>query len=335
MSDYLENLTKEKRRSLIIDLIKSAIDDGSDEVINFCFDDFECPPLMLACYYGHTYLVKLLLENKNIRVNETSFNRYTALQALFCDLDEEYSNEPNFVETRCDVVRLLFEDPRCNPCITTDNDSTILHVSCQTKCDVKLTKMILDDGRIDINAVNNQQDSALINACDNGSIDKIKLLFDYPNIDLNIQDSLGKTAFYHACQHNYTDIIKLLLEDSRMDPNIQDNDGRTAFFRLCTDSIDDIEIIKLLMNDPRVDVNIANNSGLTAYAACLKNILLSPDHLLEENIEVTDLLRNCGRVDHHGIEHLGVALNDQIQSLKRLLKYYDRKDLIYILNEKI
>lgn len=74
----------------------------------------------------------------------------------------------------------------------------------------------------DVNFVDGEGNSTLLQAADAGQLDIVQFLLEVPNIDINIRDRRFQTPLHRAINKNRTDIIKCLLLDDRLNVNAQD-----------------------------------------------------------------------------------------------------------------
>lgn len=202
--------------------------------------------------YSNVQSIKLLLEHWNIQVNERNNNGITALMdsVIFSDVEmikllldhplvsvnmQDYKGETalhhnNFNNT--EVMKTLLKYPDIDVNIRSNLGNNVLHkiISCKIKKNnesdnenvyfvlndnikgVDNIKLLLDNSDIDINAQNNSNETALINAVKKNLNDIVKLLLSHPSININLSDIDGKIALDYAKENKNTEIINLLLE---------------------------------------------------------------------------------------------------------------------------
>ena len=169
-------------------------------------------------------------------------------------------------------------------------------------------RVLLNNGA-DVNARDNDDNTALIDAVKFKSLDTVQLLMKY-GADINAKDNNGRTALMKLMQRDVfyqtkLEIIKLLLENGA-DTTIQDNDGKTALmyailsatryskkywtFHRNASRKEKLEIetsiIKTVINSS--DVDIQDNQGRTA----LMNVITH--RLPFENMTNIELLLKAG-----------------------------------------
>jgi len=129
----------------------------------------------------------------------------------------------------------------------------------------------------DVNAINNDYETALMLAVYKNYKDIVKLLLN-KGANPNIQDRVGNTALMFAVNKGYKDIVKLLLNKGA-DPNLQTEYGNTALIWATKRTNKDI--VKLLLNK-NADINIQNKLGSTALILATK----------KNNKDIVELLLN-------------------------------------------
>lgn len=252
------------------------LNDNSNE------DNYFESPLDAACYYNHINIVKILLEQKNIDVNNT--------------------NELNITPLKCacaahniDIVRLLLDDERIK---VTFNDISSALCNYVDDVSVKIVKLLLDDKRIITDTLNltdyDDDNTPFYIACFKGLTDIVKLLIDDGRIDIN--KYLNMTPFCAACRGHHTNIIKLLLETTGFNEqhiNQGDNTGTTPLMHACY--MDDLDLIKLLLKNDKIDVNKSDNRGMTAFNIACREL----------KYEIIDIFLNCNNVDVNKQDNYG------------------------------
>jgi ankyrin repeat protein len=84
--------------------------------------------------------------------------------------------------------------------------------------DVEITKLLLSHPNIDINQKNIVGETALMEACRQGSIEVVKEMLKQPLLDINCKSVYGETALVHSVDHE--EIVKLLIADNRFDKKL-------------------------------------------------------------------------------------------------------------------
>lgn len=138
-------------------------------------------------------------------------------------------------------------------------------------------------------------DTALMTACGDGNLDRIRLLLSCQYGKVNLNASMmnsGWTALMYACQNGHFDAVKELFEHSKtlevpdkMDLDIRTHEGDTALIIACSfgknEKNNQRELVKFLL-DNGADINITNFQGKSAVTqACISNFEQGLQVLLE------------------------------------------------------
>lgn len=253
-------------------------------------------PLFDACKNGDLDLVIELLLDPEIDINSVKHQDISAFDRA-CEMGH------------IDICQTLLIDPRLDL-----TDSNALIGACMNSHN-EIIKIILEDGRIDINR--RTYDSALHCVCRNKNIEMLRLFLENPLLDINVYGSDSMTAVHLCSKHNLVEVIKLLLDDDRTDCNAfdynHDTPFSTAYWKNHIDIVkillnhnkcdpfkhekfpfhkicylnDHIELIKLLLADERFDPSIQDDGGQT----CLHSVCFNND------VEKVKVLLNDGRID--------------------------------------
>lgn len=139
-----------------------------------------------------------------------------------------------------------------------------------------LFKVLLAHPKIDVNAVNSDNQSCLQVAYLQENMDCFKLLIEHPKIDVNYNDPsyhcslLVKLA---GAKYTYKPIqykaIELLLRHPKIDVNSIDKEGKTALHYAI--DLGSRKMVTSLLAHPKIDVNIKNNDGLVPLQVAVRN----------------------------------------------------------------
>ena len=202
-------------------------------------------------YEHHLKIMKLLIAQPNIKINET-IDGFTGLMSA-----SRFGN--------AQIVELLLQagaDP--NMSIKTPVDKHILGIY----------QYFVTEGPLVGNECIGR--TALMLACECGHFEVVQLLLK-ANANPNLRETLGITALMIAANKGFSDIVLQLLEYDA-DPNICDSSGCTAIHRAArpsnlqsnpsqgdedfTRTFKKLEIIQLLIKRG-VNINIQNTAGIT------------------------------------------------------------------------
>jgi ankyrin repeat protein len=166
--------------------------------------------LVNAAAGGDLNVVKLLLE-RGADVNVADNSGYTALH--------------HAIEARYDdVSEVLLSHPKLDPNARGLNGVTTL-MSYVWRERKDAVQKLLDRGA-DVNAQDDDGDSALHGAAQNGNIEIMDLLVA-KGANLNLKNKVGGTPLMWAAVYGHEDAARRLLERGA-DPSLKDADGKTA-----------------------------------------------------------------------------------------------------------
>jgi ankyrin repeat protein len=239
-------------------------------------------PLTIASLYGHQAAVRLLIENKvNVNAMDGSgdlplhaacfaacFAAYFSddvrtLQLLLdggADIDVIYGDGIPVIhyaarENSVEVVRLLINN-RAGTLIKDPNGRTALHAA--TVNDQETTKFLIDLG-MDIDAPDNEGNTALHKAADDANEATVQILIDH-GADVSLKNKQDETALSLAAGTSAIPIVRLLI-DRGADLRTRDQEGRTALHRAAARQSD---AVARLLIDRGADLRTRDQEGRTA-----------------------------------------------------------------------
>ena len=211
-------------------------------------------PLMLAARYGHTDVMKLLIEKgADVSIIEKALSLATKHGHIAC-------------------VRLLFELGLANANSTDHWETPILTIASGNG-HKDLVQFLLDNGA-EVNRLGGFWgcDTAIKDAVFNNHIEIVQLLLD-AGADVNLGDKIGNLksnnaypvlVLYMVCdtygEKINMDMLKLLL-DAGVNVNAMDNLHETALYKAAENG--DIDAVRLLL-DYGADVNLGRETPLIA-----------------------------------------------------------------------
>jgi ankyrin repeat protein len=195
-----------------------------------------------------------------------------------------------------ECVRLLFEVGDLDPNPRTHNGVTPLHLAAKHG-HLEIASFLIDRGA-DINAVSNQQWSALFFAVMNRRVHIAKYLLSFPSVDVNIYSfdkltalslSIGvncapMTEFlladprvhlndflgpiFLAIRHNRFSVFKSLIERPDIDLTLRGPRNETFLHHLTLQD-SQLDFVNLLLQQSKIDINAVDDTGATPlHHAC-------------------------------------------------------------------
>ena len=221
-----------------IEMVKLLIKNKADVNIAYNGDrGNEETPLMYAAMEGYKETVKILIENKAL-VNKRNRNNVNALIYAYMFGHDDIADI--LLQNGSDSLDKSLNAANLNEAtLLSDNAPLITAVNYSTN-EVFLQKLI--DNGADVNCLNYNGGTALIEAALNGKINFVKLLIKN-NADVNVQNMGGMTALMWACHNGDLEMTKMLL-DAGADKSIKKGD-RDALYHT-REYGENEEIIKLL-----------------------------------------------------------------------------------------
>ena len=192
-------------------LSKESID------INKAKTDNGLTPLYIACFEGHTDIVKALLNQESIYINKARTDDGQTPLYIAC------------YQGHTDIVNALLNQELIVINKATDNGKTPLYIACD-RGHTDIVNALLRKDSIDINKARTDYGwTPLYIACWNGHTDIVNALLNQESIDINKATTDGGwTPLHTACDRRHVNIVGLLLSDDNININVKDKDGRTA-----------------------------------------------------------------------------------------------------------
>ena len=199
--------------------------------------------LAFAARYGHTGIVRLLLDN-GANVNATNVNQ-TALSYA-----AEYGHDA--------IVKLLLDKGADIDATEAFGWTALLHA---TDNGHEAAVKLLLEGGADIHAEEHDGQNALSFAAEIGDVATIELLLD-KGADIDATDAFGWTALVHATDNGHEAAVKLLL---RRGANIHATEDRSRTALLWAAESGREAAVQLLL-DAGADIHATDDSGWTALS---------------------------------------------------------------------
>ncbi|XP_071170966.1 serine/threonine-protein phosphatase 6 regulatory ankyrin repeat subunit B-like [Mytilus edulis] len=258
-------------------------------------DNFQNSALYIACRYGRSDIVKLLLQSK--------------CNPDLCNKD----NESPLYAACCfgydDIVLSLLEHG-CDLNKSNKDNKSPLYVAL-SKGYITIVKYLLEY-KCDFNLCNKDDEHPLFIASFNGHVENVELLLKTKSCDPNISNKEGKTPLNVAAAFGRKEVVEVLLR-YRCDANVCDTNKRSALYNATLKGY--TAIVKMLL-EHNCNPDLCNNEN--------KSPLLLATHLGHIDIVKLLLEHNCNTniVDRDMISalHMAVAVNNK-EITKMLLKH--------------
>ncbi|KAJ5938502.1 hypothetical protein N7466_001636 [Penicillium verhagenii] len=180
-------------------------------------------------------------------------------------------------------------------------------------------KFLLEMGA-DVNALNSERETPLMQAVRYGDLKVMKILLDQENINLYAKNRYGYTALHIATIDGQLGALSLLLSSERLDVNCPDRFGNSAFWLSVELGRDDIS--ERFLNDRRLNVNFkggdtrARWQTTAFYIACSRRNI----RIVSSILAATHVLRVDPNIQGDGQKSpLGIAAYQGAYELVRLL----------------
>jgi ankyrin repeat protein len=262
-------------------------------------DESGSTALIEASHQGHTEIVRMLLENKNIEINQQDEYGWTA---LICASKKGHA----------EIVKILLENKNIEI-----NQKDKLYGNTALICasqngHVEIVKILLKNKNIEINQNNKYGMTALMRASEEGHAEIVQILLENKNIEINHKDTNGRPALIWASEEGHAEIVKILLENKNIEINQQDEYGDNAL--ICASKKGHAEIVKILLENKNIEINQQDEYGDNALIwACEKGHVEIVKILLEnKNIEIN-------QKDKYGQTALMVASKEGYEEIVKIL----------------
>ncbi|KAI9773186.1 MAG: hypothetical protein M1840_008307 [Geoglossum simile] len=123
-----------------------------------------------------------------------------------------------------------------------------------------VVKLLLETGKVDVDSKDEGEQTPLSRAAENGHEAVVKLLLETGNVDVDLKDKDGRTPLSRAAAAGREAVVKLLLKTGKSDVDSKDKDGRTPLSRAVANWH---EVVKLLLETGKVNVDSKDKGGRT------------------------------------------------------------------------
>ncbi|KAL6722043.1 hypothetical protein ACLMJK_001148 [Lecanora helva] len=220
-------------------------------------------PLHLAAEEGHLEVVRLLVQQPSINLDQKDFVGRTPLFMA--------ANSGNYA-----VVEFLLQQEGIEPNNATDDGFTPLHQSVFQKR-ARVIELLLERSDVDPNTPDSHGQTPLWAASGNGD-EILQMLLGKKGVDVNLQGRFKETPLYHAARWAEPKGVQMLL-GAGADPNICNEEERTPLG--VASSLGKEEVTETLLKCDGVLIDKADKSGKSplsqasemGHAKCVRLLL--------------------------------------------------------------
>jgi len=241
-------------------------------------------PLQQACELGHFDVVEFLLQQPGIDINKPGKDKRTPLFSAAVKEDTRIAN-------------LLLKQEGINVNLSTTNGETPLYRACGAGR-LETVKQLLKCQEIQVNAGANNT-TPLSVACKMGHTAIVEQLLTHTEIQVNTPAASGATPLYMAAADGRTDIVALLLKHKETNIHIKATNEFTPLFMAFMGG--HINIVKLLLKHENLieDALFTNQTITTVQIACAKGLdMLVEYFLLQPETDVNQVAENNATLLH-------------------------------------
>jgi ankyrin repeat protein len=137
--------------------------------------------------------------------------------------------------------------------------------------EIERVNLLLAQGA-NYNTTDKKGNTPLIAACTHrDALELVNLLLKQPNIDVNAKNQQGETALHYVVRDNRRSKISALLADPRTHINARTNEGLSVVEYAIKQN--NLLILRLLLQHPKLDVNASNNPEASALYFAIEHNL--------------------------------------------------------------
>ncbi|KAG0137826.1 ankyrin repeat-containing domain protein [Tuber indicum] len=194
--------------------IQTLLDSGFDPETR---GGYGMTPLMSAIFSGREAVVKLLLTRQEVRNSRAV---------------DDMAYPPIHFATTCgvpEILRILLEIPTFNVNLPGSRGWTPLH-SAAVFGEGASASLLLAHPEIDVNTVDNERSTPLISAVRSGVVNLprvVQLLAEDGRVNVNARDNQGRTALHWAIAERDEEAVRILLKREDLNICVPDHTGLT------------------------------------------------------------------------------------------------------------
>ncbi len=240
---------------------------SNPELLEFMDGDSNTP-LHVAALQGNDECVNVLLCNHaRVDVRNGAGQTPLALEKENTEIERELLAAAQANNTD-NVRRILLVNRGINVNAQNDNGNTALTWATHNN-NLEMFNALMARPEINVNAQNRYGHTALTWAVLRKNLAMFNALIAKPEINVNAHDNYGYTALILAAVNNNLEMVNALMARPEINVNAQSEDGATALTWAARNN--NLEIFNALMDRPEIDVNAQNIYGDTALISAAHN----------------------------------------------------------------
>ena len=323
---------------------------------------FGMSPLHIACINRNAEIVKELIKNDDLNVNEYTsadlsrldqikvqlYDEYKAKQEALKEQMKKYSqnqlfNEKDFMIEKIENTNLSVEMKNQYPI-----DCNALYIAC-CENEEEIVSLLLSRRDIDVNLKSTEEQlTPLLGAIKKGNLKIVELLLSDERCDPSITSLDNINILMYACQSNNINLLAMILSSNgKTLINSKNANGDTPLHFACKSN--NVTMVNILLDqaetieDQQLDLNVKNNDGDTPLHIICQNNNINILNILLEKAEASSKLsfdinakNNKGETALHLAACYDVPTNLYISSKRPLMNMvyiddYKKKTIFGIL----
>ncbi|XP_071094732.1 putative ankyrin repeat protein RF_0381 [Haliotis cracherodii] len=206
--------------------------------------------LHLACFGGNMEIIKYILTNCSIDVNDVGEDGFTAAMIAAS-------------KGRKDMFDLLLQN-RADLSLVDDTKNNILHKACEGG-NMELVKHIFEQNTVEINSQSDIGWTPAMEAAYEGHLEVLKLLVS-KGADLTLVNDEDNNILHVALEGRHMEVVKYVLTYDLVDVNSRGNENRTPVIFAATEGL--VEIFDLIVRKGADLSSITDDKENVLHVAC-------------------------------------------------------------------
>ncbi|KAG8673979.1 hypothetical protein FPOAC1_007298 [Fusarium poae] len=132
-----------------------------------------------------------------------------------------------------------------------------------------MVKMLLDTGKVDVDAKDKNGRTPLLWAAENGHEAVVKMLVDTGKADVDAKDNNGQTPLSWAARNGCEAVVKMLVDTGKVDVDAEDKGGWTPLLWAAENGHE--AVVNMLVDTGKVDFDAKDYIGRTPLSLAARN----------------------------------------------------------------